>query len=167
MGPVAMNAEPVLFFAVPAARPFPVQACLPFAQDRAVALPAEVIGFAERNKLAVGQPQRVAICRDCGSRSTSRRAYGSGLFPGACRVFGAVCSRACPEWHWEQGKIPGENGGGGTKNFLLGVSGSAARMRMPQGDDQKRHRNHNSFFAGHGFRPLKRSGEGPRRQRSY
>lgn len=63
MRPVAAYAEIVLFLTAPAPGPFAVESVLPFPQDRAVALPAEVVGLFECNKLAICEPQDVPVVR--------------------------------------------------------------------------------------------------------
>ncbi len=58
---MAMNTQAVLFVAVPHAGPFSVQARLPLAQDRAVALAAEDIGFFKAYQLAIREPKFVPV----------------------------------------------------------------------------------------------------------
>jgi hypothetical protein len=58
---MAMNAETVLFVAVPHAGSLSVQACLPLTQDRAVTLAAKDVGFFKTYQLAVRKPQFVPV----------------------------------------------------------------------------------------------------------
>ena len=63
MRPVAAYAEIVLFLTVPAPGPFAVESVLPLPEDRAVALPAEVVGFFELDDLAVCESQGGPVVR--------------------------------------------------------------------------------------------------------
>ena len=56
-----MNAETVLFPAVPLAGSFAMDTGLPVPEDGAVALAAEVVGFLKGDRVAVGQPQPVPV----------------------------------------------------------------------------------------------------------
>jgi hypothetical protein len=60
---MTVNAEKILFFAVPHPGSFTVETCLPLAEYGAVALPAEVVGFLEFYQLSIGESERIPVIR--------------------------------------------------------------------------------------------------------
>ena len=60
---MAVNAEEILFFAVPHPGLLAVQTGLPLAEYGAEALSAEVVGFLEFHQLSIGESERVPVVR--------------------------------------------------------------------------------------------------------